>query len=60
MSISLPIEYATEIAGNGDGTIVITQKDEFNEVSTIYLSVHQFETIFNHSKHIVSEAWGKE
>ena len=56
MPIFLPEEYETEVYGNGSGFIVIQQKQE-SETLTIFLSVHQFETIFNHEKRIMKEAY---
>ena len=55
MPIYLPKEMETEVFGTGDGFVCITQKSD--DVKTvIWLSVHQFETIFNHEKKIVREA----
>lgn len=45
----------TEVFGTGDGFVCITQKADDVE-TVIWLSVHQFETIFNHEKTIVREA----
>jgi len=55
MPICLPAEYETEIYGTCDGFITITQI-QGGEKSSIYLSVHQFETIFNYEKRIIKEA----
>ena len=60
MPIFLPNELETEVFGNGNGFICITQKDKRKE-TTIWLSIHQFETIWNHEKTLVREALsGKE
>ena len=45
----------TEIFGNGHGFICITQKDGKKE-TIIWLTIHQFETIWNHQKTLVREA----
>ena len=55
MPIYLPKEMETEVFGTGDGFVCITQKVDDVE-TVIWLSVHQFETIFNHEKTIVREA----
>lgn len=60
MSIFLPKEFETEVVGHGDGFISINQKSGEDTEVVIWLSVHQFETIFNHEKHIVREALGAE
>jgi hypothetical protein len=60
MAIYLRAEIETEVHGDGDGFITITQTDSNGEKTEIYLTVHQFETIFNHEKHIVREAFGTE
>jgi hypothetical protein len=60
MSIFLKAELETAVEGDGDGFISFTQKQRDGEESVIWLSVHQFETIFNHEKHIVREALGTE
>lgn len=59
MSIHLKPEYETEIVGHGDGWISINQKIDDKEI-VIWLSVHQFQSIFNHEKHLVNEALGVE
>jgi hypothetical protein len=55
MPIFLPHEMETEIFGNGHGFICITQKDGKKE-TIIWLTIHQFETIWNHQKTLVKEA----
>ena len=60
MSIFLPAELETEVVGHGDGFISINQKDKVGEEVVIWLTVHQFETIFNREKHLVREALGTE
>lgn len=60
MSIFLPQEHETEVVGHGDGWISFNQKQPDNKEVVIWLSVHQFETIFNHEKSIVREALGAE
>jgi hypothetical protein len=60
MSIFLKAELETEVCGDGDGFISILQKRRDGEESVIWLSVHQFETIFNHQKTIIREALGTE
>jgi len=59
MAIALPFEIETLVFGDGDGNVVIKQTSQ-GEESLIFLTVHQFETIFNHEKHIVREALGTE
>jgi hypothetical protein len=56
MPIYLPAEYETVVAGTGDGFVSFTQKRLDGEEMVMYLSLHQFETIFNHEKTIVREA----
>jgi hypothetical protein len=60
MSIHLRAELQTDVVGGGDGTITITQIDELGRTQEVYLTVNQFERIFNHEKHIVREAMGTE
>ena len=60
MSIFLKAELKTDVVGDGDGFISITQTLSNNEQVTVWLSVHQFQTIFNHEKHLVCEALGSE
>ena len=60
MPIYLPAEYETEVAGTGDGLVSFTQKRLDGEEMVMYLSLHQFETIFNHEKTIVREALGSD
>ena len=60
MSIFLKAELETEIVGHGDGWISFNQKTTDGGEIVIWLSVHQFETIFNQEKHIVREALGVE
>ena len=55
MPIFLPKEFETEICGLGEGSICITQK-QGNEEMQIFLTTHQFETIFNYEKRILKEA----
>ena len=56
MPIYLPKELETEVYGTGDGFVCISQKDIDGQEKKIWLSVHQFSTIFNHEKTIVREA----
>jgi hypothetical protein len=56
MPIYLPAEYETTVAGTGDGFVSFTQKRLDGDAMVMYLSLHQFETIFNHEKTIVREA----
>lgn len=56
MTIFLPYERETEVTGHGDGSISIKQINETGESVEIWLTVHQFETIFNFQKRIVNEA----
>ena len=56
MPIYLPAEYETIVAGTGDGFVSFTLKRLDGEEMVMYLSLHQFETIFNHEKTIVREA----
>ena len=61
MPIYLPAEYETEVTGTGDGFVSFTQKKPDGEEMVMYLSLHQFETIYNHQKTIVRESLsGKE
>ena len=59
MSIYLAQEWETEVVGHGDGMISINQKQDDKEI-VIWLTVNQFERIFNFQKHIVREALGSE
>ena len=59
MPIFLPHELETEVFGNGHGLICISQKDGKKD-TTIWLSVHQFSTIFNHEKTLVREAFDRK
>jgi hypothetical protein len=56
MPIFLTKEFETEVFGTGEGFICIIQKDIDGQETRIALSVHQFETIFNHEKTLVREA----
>jgi len=56
MPIYLKKEYETEIEGTGDGFIRISQIKESNEEVVIWLSINQFQTIFNHEKYLNDEA----
>jgi hypothetical protein len=56
MPIYLPKELETEVYGTGDGFVCISQKDIDGQEIKIWLSVHQFSTIFNHEKTIIKEA----
>lgn len=56
MPIYLPAEYETTVAGTGDGFVSFTQKRLDGVELVMFLSLHQFETIFNHQKRIVNEA----
>lgn len=58
MPIYLPCELQTEVHGE-DGLICIKQTHN-NEEREIWLTVHQFETIFNNEKRLVNEALGIE
>lgn len=60
MSIFLKAELKTDVVGDGDGFISITQTLPNDEEVTVWLSVHQFQTIFNQEKHLVREALGSE
>jgi hypothetical protein len=60
MSIFLKAELETEVVGHGDGWISFTQTLPHDEKVEIWLSVNQFEIIFNLEKHIVREALGTE
>lgn len=57
MPIFLAKELETEVFGTGDGFICIVQKDEFGNETAISLSVNQFESIFNHDRTILREAY---
>ena len=57
MPIILKKELETEVFGTGDGHICIVQKDNFGEETAIVLSANQFQTIFNHEKRIMKEAY---
>ena len=56
MPIFLSKELETEVFGTGDGFVVIGQKNNDGKETFIHLSVHQFETIWNHEKTLVREA----
>ena len=56
MPIFLPTEFETEVFGTGDGFICFSQKQRDGEELILHLSVHQFETIFNHEKTLLKEA----
>jgi len=60
MAVFLNAELETEVTGDGNGFIQILQKSNLGEESVVFLSVHQFQTIFNHEKSIVREALGTE
>ena len=60
MSIFLKAELETEVVGHGDGWISFTQTLPHGEKLVIWLSVNQFEIIFNLEKHIIREALGTE
>jgi len=60
MGIFLKPELKTDVVGDGDGFIKIIQTQDDGEQAVIWLSVHQFETIFNHEKFIIREALGTE
>lgn len=52
-------ERETEVRGDGDGWISIKQQTCKGEV-VVWLTIHQFQTIFNHEKHLLAEAMGDE
>lgn len=56
MPIFLNKEFETQVNGDGCGFICITQKNNEDEEVSIWLSVNQFQTIFNHEKFILKEA----
>ena len=56
MPIFLSKEFETEVVGHGDGFISINQKNGAGDEIVIWLSIHQFETIFNFEKRIIKEA----
>lgn len=58
MAVYLPVELQTQVHGE-DGLICIKQTHD-GEEREIWLTIHQFETIFNHEKHLVREALGTE
>lgn len=58
MALYLPVELQTEVHGE-DGHICIKQTCD-DEVREIWLTVHQFEEIFNRERHLVNEALGTE
>ena len=60
MPIFLKAELKTEVCGDGDGFISIIQTTHTGEESIVWLSVHQFEAIFNQEKFLVREALGTE
>lgn len=57
MPVYLPAEIETEVFGE-DGLICIKQTND-GEEREIWLTVHQFETIFNFEKSIAKEARGE-
>ena len=60
MALYLQAEQETEVVGCGDGFISIKQTNSDGEEREIFLSLHQFQTIVNHEKHLVREALGTE
>lgn len=58
MPVYLPAEIETDVFGE-DGMICIKQTNN-GEETEIWLTVHQFETIFNFQKTIVKEAWSEK
>ncbi len=56
MPIYLPAEYETTVSGTGDGFVCFSQKRLGGEEVVMFMSLHQFQTIFNHEKTIVREA----
>lgn len=59
MAIYLPSEMETEVFGDR-GMVCIMQTKEVGEIVEIWLTVRQFQEIWNHEKHIVAESLGVE
>ena len=59
MGIFLKAELETEVSGDGDGWVSIKQQTPNGEV-VVWLTINQFETIFNYEKHLLEEARGKK
>jgi len=60
MGLFLRAEVATEVCGDGDGFIRISQTNDEGVDVEVCLSVNQFQIIFNQEKHLVNEAFGVE
>jgi hypothetical protein len=58
--LSLPMEFKTEIHGDGSGFICITQNTNDGSDQKIWLTVHQFIAIVSQEGNIVREALGTE
>jgi hypothetical protein len=58
MSIFLKAELETDVVGDGDGFISLTQTLPDGEKVVIWLSLHQFEIIVEEQEHITKEALG--
>ena len=56
MAIKLPNAFRTDVYGTGDGYIVLKQDNGSGEVSVVYLTLHQFQTILTNEKHLTEEA----
>jgi hypothetical protein len=60
MGLFLRAEIETEVYGDGDGFIRISQTNDKGEDVEVWLSVNQFQIIFNQENHLVNEAFGVE
>lgn len=59
MGIYLRPEFRTEIEGDGEGFIAISQEQE-GETQTVWISVAQFHAILSDAKMLIKEATGGE
>jgi len=61
MSVYFPLEAKTSVVGDGEGFIAITQTPpKGGDEVVVWLSVHQFQEIWNHEKRLIAEAYGEE
>ena len=58
MSFYFPQEYATTVEG-ADGYVFLSQENDDGTTDIVQLTVHQFEEIYNRSKHIIADARGE-
>jgi hypothetical protein len=58
MSLFFPKEIETEVDGS-EGYIYIRQERDDGRLDIIQLTIHQFNEIFNRSKHVIADARGE-